>query len=339
MGRMLISYINKQMGWLLALLVVIAVSLVFLWAEAVPKEDICYLGLTECFVALVFGGADFALYVQKVKRVERLAASVRISPDVLEPAAECLEAAYQQLVREVAAAKRENETALQERFLNLKAYDTLWVHQIKTPIAAMRLLLQERSDEIDVSAEQDEMFRIEQYVEMLLHYMQLEAEPSDFVFQRVRLDTVVREAIHKYARLFIRKKLSVEYTPVSIEVLSDEKWLLFAVEQILSNAVKYTEHGKISIYCEQTEDGLPVLVIADTGIGIRAEDLPRVCDRGYTGYNGHEDKHSTGIGLYFTRSVLNRLACRLVLESEPDAGTKVKIVFQSYNNVSLGGKM
>lgn len=335
MGRMLVSYIKRQTGWLLAAMLLIGVSLVFLWCEAVPKEDIYYLGVTEVILVIVFLCVDFAGYVRKVQRIERMAASVRISPDCLEPSGDCLEQAYQHLVREVSAAKQENENALRERFQNLKAYDTFWVHQIKTPIAAMRLLLQERSSELDVSSELDELFRIEQYVEMLLHYMQLETDSSDFVFRRVKLDMVVREAIHKYARLFIRKKLSVDYTPVSAEVLSDEKWLLFAVEQILSNAIKYTERGKVSIYCEQTESGLPVLVIEDTGIGICAEDLPRVCDRGYTGYNGHADKHSTGIGLYFTKAVLNRLGCELAIVSEPEVGTKVKILCQTVEENSV----
>lgn len=196
----------------------------------------------------------------------------------------------------------------------------MWVHQIKTPIAAMRLLLQ--AEDTPQNREMaEELFQIEQYVEMALHYTRLDSESSDFLIQWYELDGIVREAVRKYARVFIRKKINLNYQPLKVQVLTDEKWLEFVIEQILSNAVKYTQKGTVSIYMEDER----TIVIEDTGIGIRPEDLPRVCEKGYTGYNGHTDKRSTGIGLYLCKRILKKLSHSIEIDSELGKGTRVKI--------------
>ena len=133
---------------------------------------------------------------------------------------------------------------------------------------------------------------------------------------------MILQAVHKYAPMFIRKKLTLNYNAVDEKVVTDEKWLVFVVEQILSNAIKYTAEGGISIYME---DG--ALIIEDTGIGILAEDLPRVFEKGYTGYNGRSDKKASGIGLYLCRQILQKLGHKVYVESEPGKGTRVKLVF------------
>ena len=211
-------------------------------------------------------------------------------------------------------------------------YYTLWAHQIKTPIAAMRLLLQSENscqskDELTM-----ELFKIEQYVEMVLQYLRLGSDSTDFVIRKQPLDDIVREAVKKYSTTFIKKKISLEYRQTDAVVISDEKWLSFVIEQILSNALKYTYSGKISIYLDEN---LPnTLVIEDTGIGIQSEDLPRVFDKGYTGYNGRKDKKSTGIGLYLCRQVMNKLGHTMSIESEVGKGTKVKLGL-NYHEMSV----
>lgn len=176
----------------------------------------------------------------------------------------------------------------------------MWVHQIKTPIAAARLLLQE--EETDIQAVQNRLFDIEQYVEMVLGYLRTEDMSSDICLKEVELDELVREQIHKFARIFIGKKISLDYHGVQEKVLTDEKWLGFVIGQILSNALKYTKNGKISIY--MSGENSHTLVIEDTGIGIREEDLPRVFEKGFTGYNGREEGRSTGIGLYLCGKIM-----------------------------------
>ena len=114
------------------------------------------------------------------------------------------------------------------------------------------------------------------------------------------------------------KKIKLDYETVNSRVLTDEKWLVFVLEQLLSNALKYTRSGRISIHMEGKE-----LVVEDTGIGIQAEDLPRVFEKGFTGYNGRTDKKSTGIGLYLCKSVMDKLRHQIRIESEVGIGTKI----------------
>ena len=204
------------------------------------------------------------------------------------------------------------------------------MHQIKTPIAALRVLIQvyEDSENKDlmrlVRDMKLEIFKIEQYVEMVLTYLRMETMSSDLVFEVCSLDAAVRQAVRKYSQMFILQKIRLQYNPTERKVLTDEKWLVFVIEQLLSNALKYSRpgEGRVSVYIEKEE-----LVIEDNGIGIYPEDLPRVFEKGFTGYNGRRDKKSTGIGLYLCRSVTDKLKHGLRIESEPGKGTRVFLNF------------
>ena len=147
----------------------------------------------------------------------------------------------------------------------------------------------------------------------------------DLVLRRIELDRVVRGCVRKYAGLFILKKLPVELTETHLTVLTDEKWLSFVIEQLLSNALKYTKSGQIRVYSEGRS-----LVVEDSGTGIAAEDLPRLGERGFTGYNGRAEKGSTGLGLYLCRRICAKLGHSLRFESEPNKGTRVIIGFSEY---------
>lgn len=197
----------------------------------------------------------------------------------------------------------------------------LWAHQIKTPIAALNLLLQ--GEKQDVAACRQELFKIESYVEMALNYLRFEEMSNDLVLERNSLEQLVRQVVKKYAAIFIYNHISIQLEHLDYTVLTDEKWFCFVLEQILSNALKYTEKGgTIQIFTKQESNQL-WLVIADNGIGIWEEDLPRVFERGFTGYNGRADKKSTGIGLYLCKKVMGRLRHQIRIESKVGVGTQV----------------
>ncbi len=228
----------------------------------------------------------------------------------------------------------ETESASREFRREMMDYYGMWVHQIKTPIAALRVLLQAgilAEGTGSLAAEErilgllkemrQELFKIEQYVEMTLAYLRTSDVVSDFVFAQYDLDGIIRQALKKYSQMFILRNVKLNYEPVGKKVVTDEKWLMFVIEQLLSNAIKYTgKNGGISIYMDGER-----LVIEDTGIGIWAEDLPRVFEKGFTGYNGREDKKSTGIGLYLCKTVTDKLKHGIWLESEVGKGTKAYI--------------
>lgn len=201
----------------------------------------------------------------------------------------------------------------------------LWTHQIKTPIAALNLLLQ--GEKQDVAACRQELFKIESYVEMALNYLRFEEMSNDLVLERNSLEQLVRQVVKKYAAIFIYNHISVQLEHLDYTVLTDEKWFCFALEQILSNALKYTKQGSVKISAEETENGLQIFV-KDTGIGIKREDLPRIFEKGFTGYNGRMDKKASGLGLYLCKGVCEKLGHEIRVVSEEGEGTTVILTLQ-----------
>lgn len=229
------------------------------------------------------------------------------------------ERAYQELIAGLDARCRRAEETARQQAEEAARYYTLWSHQVKTPIAAMRLLLQETP--MDRAALEQELFKTEQYAEMALQYQRL-GGGSDLVLRECALEPMVRQAVKRTALLFIRRKIALSLEPLEVTVLTDEKWLVFALEQLLTNAVKYTpEGGAVTISLTLPCD----LSVTDTGIGIRPEDLPRVMERGYTGHNGRLDKRSTGIGLWLCKQALDMLGHGIGITSEVGKGTSVTL--------------
>ncbi len=223
---------------------------------------------------------------------------------------------YGQAVSALQERAERAQLDLKRELEDAKRYYALWSHQIKTPLAALKLLIQE--DSPDRSLMEAELLSAEQYVEMALQYQRMAGGATDLVLGEYELLTLVRTAVKRVAPLFIHKKLRLEIGEISQRVVTDEKWLCFVIEQLLTNAVKYTRQGSVSIFWEGG-----CLVVADTGIGILPEDLPRVFEWGYTGFNGRSEKRSTGIGLSLCRQMTQRLGHGIRLESEPFTGTKV----------------
>jgi len=289
----------------------------------IPVTAVSYAALL-CFAgAFIFAVIDAVCYYLKYKKLCELKSTVTVCIKNLPAPKDAVETLYQELLIIVDEDKRDISFRADCTRSELIDYFTLWAHQIKTPIAAMRLILQTR-DSADAAELRTELNNIEQYVEMVLGYLRLDSEYSDYVIGSLDLDGIIRSAIRKFAPSFIRKKIRLNYTPPELTVVSDEKWLLFVIEQIISNALKYTKEGSISIYAEGT-----TLIIEDTGIGIAEEDLPRVFDKGFTGYNGRENKQSTGIGLYLTKKILSRLGHGITIESEAGKGTRVMLDLKS----------
>lgn len=227
---------------------------------------------------------------------------------------------YRNMVDRLLEEQRRREDEEQFRYQDTVDYYTTWVHQIKTPIAAMGLILQQEDTEC-ARRLSEQLQRIEQYVEMVLTYLRLGSRETDYVFAQADLDALLRGCIKKYAGQFILKHVALDYQSVNCRVLTDEKWLAFVVEQVLSNALKYTREGRISIYLEAP----CTLCIRDTGMGIAPEDLPRIFEKGYTGYNGRSDKKATGLGLYLCRQICDRLKHTITAESVSGEGTVIRI--------------
>lgn len=263
-------------------------------------------------------------YRQSLRRhriLEKLAKDIDNS--IALPEAESLhEEDYQRLLT---LLKEKNALLLSEsslKYNDMVDYYTVWAHQIKTPIAAIRLTLQNEDSDLSRRLQSD-LGRIERYVEMVLTFLRLDSPSTDLVIRRTSLDALLRSCVRSFSSEFILKGLKLDYKATDSMVLTDEKWLAFVIEQVLSNAVKYTDKGTISIGFE--ENG--TLYISDTGIGISARDLPRVFENGYTGFNGRSHKKATGIGLYLCKRICDKLGHGISITSTEGAGTRVEITF------------
>ena len=314
------SFLARRWAGLLLFLACAGIFALVFSLYDLELEAVLYAGGLCLLLLLAVLAADFCRSLARRRRYEEIFRNLPLLPEDLPAARTVEEADLQEILKELGrrmeAALTEWENWRQESM----DYYTTWVHQIKTPISVMRMTLEgeDTEEHRELSAE---LFRIEQYVEMVLSYLRLDSDSSDYVFQEYDLDSIIRQAVHKYAPLFVRKKLRLSYEPVNVKVLTDEKWLLFILEQILSNSIKYTQEGSVSITLTPDK----VLNISDTGIGIAPEDLPRIFEKGFTGYNGRSDKKSTGLGLYLCKKAAGRLSHKISVQSKPGAGTVVSI--------------
>lgn len=305
------DYLKSRVKILILLLGVEVVFASVYFLFDLPVVTVVYPLILSSVLILTAGIIDFLLVLNKHKKLQK--------NDFPEPSG-LFEKDYQEIIGKLKEEQEYSRQKTNSDYNNMVEYYTIWAHQIKTPIASMRLQIQ--SEDSDVARRLDgDLNRIEAYVEMVLTFLRLDSDSTDYVIKEIDLDAVIKPAIRKFARDFISKKLTMDFKPTETKVLSDEKWLSFVIEQVLSNAVKYTKEGGIKVYMD--EPG--ILCIEDTGIGINAADLPRIFENGYTGFNGREDKRASGIGLYLCKRICDNLGHKISAESEQGAGTKIRI--------------
>lgn len=339
------SYIKRNRLWMACAIAMMAFGVFYMFLMHVALTDQLYFAGVEIFLCAVVFVSGYLHYARRVRRLEECGKWLKNEEVVLPEGKDAYEELYQEMIEDLDLQRREEAASYARNQSEMREYYAMWVHQIKTPIAAMRLLQQvqrnrleegdvitsgaEETDSLQVQAElEKELFDIEQYVNMALQYQRVNTPGNDYVLEKLRLDDIVREVIHKYAGLMVRAHIPLQYEGTDVMVTTDAKWVAFALEQILSNAIKYSRAGQQIVIETVSEENVDYLKIADHGIGIRAEDLSRVFEKGYTGYNGHADKKSTGIGLYLCRLVLTKLGHTIRMESVQGEGTTVWIGFQ-----------
>lgn len=291
-----------------------------------PFEAIIYPALLCSFIGTVLILLEFFHTRRCHKVLEKLKEYTEIPPAENLPVPEHItDEDYQALIRLLCDEEKRLRTESAVRYQDMTDYYTVWAHQIKTPIASMRLTL-EGEDTPAARKLNADLSRIERYVEMVMAFIRLDSDSRDFLIRSYSADELIRGAVRKFAADFIGRHIRLEYTPADGEIVTDEKWFSFVLEQVISNALKYTgEGGSISIRREGD-----VLLITDTGIGIAKEDLPRIFQKGFTGYNGRSDKKASGLGLYLCKRVCDQLGHRISADSVPDEGTTIRIALSQY---------
>ena len=341
--KLFLDYISKIKFYIILQLFPVMLAEIIFFLYQLSIEPMVYVTVFWLITGICACLNGFYRYRKKVEQLELIAAAPDINLSQMDSPVGQDERFQQEIMQQLNQMRIDVENASQKSSEDMTDYYTMWAHQIKTPIFALRLLLQESTEENKEKL--SELFKIEQYVEMVLGYLRTEDMSSDLKLSRCSLDRIIRDQIHKYAGIFVSKKLTLTYESISQDVLTDEKWLGFVIGQILSNALKYTRTGGIRIYLEKKlsldtddvsisirNDGCNkvenlTLIIEDTGIGIRAEDIPRIFEKGYTGVNGRDDNRATGIGRDLSNKIMRKLGHRLYITSTEGKGTKVFLEF------------
>ena len=317
-----LKFCRQSLLWLAALILYPAIFALVLALYGLPVSEVLYAGLLCLCAGLALFALQFLRFRHKHVQLQGALKAGALSEALLPAADTQIESDYQALIHLLMKQHSASLTEMEQAQSQREEYYTLWAHQIKTPLAAMKLILQQSPEDDDRRELLGQLFETEQYVDMALTYLRLDGDQTDFIIAPHALDDVVRQAVRRYAPLFIRRRIRLVMSPIEATVYTDAKWLEFAIEQLLSNAAKYTPEGNdVFISCEKPA----TLVIRDTGIGIAPEDLPRVCEYGFTGRNGHAQRRSTGIGLYLVQRTLKRLGHGFELTSSPGEGTTAKV--------------
>lgn len=319
--RKLLDYCNSRRA--LIILFVCSLLIVQLLGHLAQQDAVYvrYACVLMSFVFVCVALVDGARYRRSRRRMEQLSQHTELLPRELPEPIDALTGDYDAVVRALTQENERLRTQNLRQQEEQREYYTLWVHQIKTPISAMRLLLEARDDE-NTKLLKQELFKVDQYADLALKFVKLSDIASDLVIERCDLNEIARAAVKKYSLLFVYSRLTVQIDSLNKDIPCDSMWLEFILCQLLSNSIKYTRAGGVRIYMEQR-----ALVVEDTGIGIRKEDLPRIFEKGYTGYNGRMDTRASGIGLYLVKRAADALGIAIEVRSELGHGTRVSLRF------------
>ena len=307
------SYLYSRRFFLALLILLLGFILLFAFVFDTYRSLLEYVALLLAFLSFLFIGAD-AWTAFKSYRSQKLQASAQAQTP--------LEKLLQERVEELEYEQKNQLLVEQEKYNDLLDYYTLWVHQVKTPIAASSLLIGDLKDKEAKTQLEQELFKIESYVHLVLQYLRLESFHDDLVLKQENLADLVREVVKKYALFFIQQGLSLNLHDLDHTIVTDKKWFLVILEQVLSNSLKYTKEGSIEIYFHEDR-----LYIKDTGLGIQNADLLRVFERGFSGYNGRLTQQSSGLGLYLSKKIADQLGHKIAIDSQVGQGTTVSIAF------------
>lgn len=312
------DYLKKTYSiYLLYLSFICCTFVAFIICQTLTDLIIYMLGI-YLFIILVYFFKDYRKYKNHHQNLKYIKEDLDFLDDFPQDIY-LEEKIYQEMIQQLQKKAFQLSKENQQKYNDMIDYYTKWVHQIKTPIAGLKLIIQNDYPDEKMLVE---LLKIEQYVNMALQYVRLDHIHHDLSFQKVSLDELVSQEIKKQSLFFLQKNIKVDYQIQDQQILTDEKWSSFAIEQVLSNALKYTKEGSITFYNEGEK-----LYIKDSGIGIKESDLPRVFEKGFTGFQGRNDKKASGLGLYLCKNIFDQLGHLISIESKVGQGTTVCLDF------------
>ncbi|WP_394626866.1 sensor histidine kinase [Bacillus cereus] len=239
------------------------------------------------------------------------------------------------ILREISRDMHENVKKYRDMQMDYREYIETWVHEIKTPIASTKLIIENNQNEVTNKID-SQMDRIEGFVEQVLYYSRSNNVNKDYIIKPINLDNVVRNVIKRNYKDFIHKRIKLDIQDIGEIVYSDGKWVEFIINQIIGNSIKYSNNKEsmIRIYSIKKANAV-MLTIEDNGVGIITKDINRVFEKGFTGENGRKFSKSTGMGLYLCEKLCSKLGLKIGIESEVNKGTRVTLIFPLSGMVTL----
>ena len=321
--KLLNEYLKMKKTSIIGILGVYAILFVFVYLYRIPIEVILYPYILTIVFVLIVLLFDYIKYKEKVNKIIQICNDVSSCYSVKINDKNIFDEYYLDIINELLKENRKQVSQIQKKVSDINDYFSIWVHQIKTPIASMKLKID--NEQMDLLQLASDLNRIDHYVDLVLSFLKFDEEKIDLYFRKTDVDKIMRESLKKFSNDFIIKKIKLDYKLSKREVLTDEKWLSFVFDQLLSNALQYTDKGTISIYY----DGDSCLCIKDSGIGIALADIERLFEKGFTGYNGRQYKKASGIGLYMCKRMCDKLNIAISIESIVNEYTLVKLKFLS----------
>ena len=317
------EYLRSRLGRVLLYGLFAAIFILCFALSGVPTAAAVYPAL----ICAATGGAalfvDWARQKRRYDELQRLLASPDVEGAVSSARQSLFDRQQQQIIASLQVCLTRERQSFEDKRSDMLDYYSLWAHQIKTPMASLAIAASEEDSPL-ARRVKTELGRIGRYVDMVMAYMRLESSTTDYVFRRYSLDEMIRKVIRRFAPDFISGKIALRYAPTDLTIVTDEKWFGFILEQLISNCLKYTQQGSVTIAVEGK-----LLRITDTGIGIAPADLPRIFEKGYTGFTGRQSAASSGIGLYLTRRVCDNLGIGIRADSDSSGTTMTLDLSQS----------
>ena len=327
----IIEFIKERMIFLIInlimfLLVAILMKIVKVSISIILIVFLIWFGPILIYIFLEF--IKYRRYLNNlIKTVENLDKKYLL-PEVIEEPRFQEARIINDVLKECNKSMHEKVKYYKDEQIEYREYIETWVHEIKTPIASAKLILENDNSNNLSERINYEMKRVEGFIEQVLYYARSSDVSKDYIIKEFSLRSIVMKAIKSNSRDFINKNIKLDISGIEGNIFSDQKWVEFIINQIIINAVKFSmpNEGKVSIYSKVNENNI-ILTIEDNGVGINEKDIDRVFEKGFTGENGRKFGKSTGIGLYLCKKLCDKLGIGISLNSKENIGTKVNIVF------------
>ena len=320
------EYIKDKINYILALATYIIIISTYLKAINLAYSTIFIVIFITCtffIVAFLISYYKTSKYLKNIEKTMDKLPEKYLITEILQKPRSAEKLAYYRILKKANKSMLENVTDIKEKQKDYKEYIESWVHEIKIPITSAKLLCENNKSEITNKIDED-IEEVNNYVEQALFYARMDQVSNDFMIREINLNEVIKNVLARNKKIMIQNNMKVEINGVNINCYTDEKWLEFILNQIITNSIKYRNNNNavIRINAIENKENI-VLKIKDNGIGIKKSEIDRIFDKGFTGYNGRTDKKATGLGLYLCKNILDKLSHKISIESEVGVKTKV----------------